>query len=188
MTSPAIAPVHKETISIGVAEAEDKYDLYFFCTIPNEKEIIKRKISDIQKKYSSKEIVYKAGPCVYGFRRFLTAERYTCPITAPSTIPELKSNNIKNDHRDSKNLARLFRMGELKYIWIPDKTHKAIRELVKVRNNTHKDVKKAKQRIQIFLLKYDRKYPDKSWSYQNRTWLTGQSFSHPALQISFQTY
>lgn len=180
--------VHKETISIAVAEAEDKRDLYFYCTIPNEKEIIKRKINELQKKYSSIEIVYEAGPCGYGLQRFLTNEKFICHITAPSTIPELKSNSIKNDHRDSKNLARLLRMGELKYIWIPDETHEAIRELVRVRNNARKDVKKAKQRIQSFLLKYDRRYPAKSWSYQHRTWLSDQSFTHPALQISFQTY
>ena len=180
--------VHKETISLAVAEADGKKDLYFFGTIPNDKVIIKKKLEELKKRYSSIEMVYEAGPCGYGLQRFLSKEHYICHITPPSTIPDIKSNHIKNDHRDSKNLARLLRMGELVHIWIPDETHEAIRELVRVRHAARKDVKKAKQRVQSFLLKYERDYSGKAWTNQHRVWLRNQSFDHIALQISFQTY
>jgi hypothetical protein len=49
--------VHKETISLAVAEADGKKDLYFFGTIPNDKVIIKKKLEELKNKITAKEEV-----------------------------------------------------------------------------------------------------------------------------------
>ena len=72
--------------------------------------------------------------------------------------------------------------------WVPDEVHEAVRDLVRARQAASFDVRKARQRIQSFLLKYDRHYAKKPWGAQHRTWLSNQSFDHPAQQIAYENY
>jgi transposase len=85
-------------------------------------------------------------------------------------------------------LARLLRAGELDFIWVPDEIHEAVRDLVRARQAASFDVRKARQRIRSFLLKYNRHYAKKAWGGQHREWLANQSFDHPAQQIAFSAY
>jgi transposase len=85
-------------------------------------------------------------------------------------------------------LARLLRAGELDFIWVPDEVHEAVRDLVRARQAASFDVRKARQRIQSFLLKHSRRYVKKPWGAQHRVWLANQSFEHPAQQIAFENY
>ena len=85
-------------------------------------------------------------------------------------------------------LARLLRAGELEFIWVPDRVHEAVRDLVRARQAASFDVRKARQRIRSFLLKHDRHFAKKAWGAQHRTWLANQSFDHPAQQIAFENY
>ena len=59
-----------------------------------------------------------------------------------------------SDHRDAVQLARLLRAGELAAIWMPDATHEAIRDLVRARQSATFDIRRARQHIQSYLLKY----------------------------------
>jgi len=85
-------------------------------------------------------------------------------------------------------LARLLRAGELDFIWVPDEVHEAVRDLVRARQAASFDVRKARQRIQSFLLKHSRRCVKKPWGAQHRVWLANQSFEHPAQQIAFENY
>ena len=77
----------------------------------------------------------------------------------------------------------------MEFIWVPDKVHEAVRDLVRARQASSYDVRKARQRVQSFLLKHDRRYSKKkSWGGQHRAWLANQSFDHSAQQIAFQNY
>jgi len=112
-------------------------------------------------KYGRIEFVYEAGPCGYAVHRHLTRIGQICRVTAPSVIPRKPGDRIKNDHRDAITLARLLRAGELSFVWVPDETHEAVRDLVRARQAASFDVRKARQRIQSFLLKYDRRYRER---------------------------
>lgn len=98
------------------------------------------------------------------------------------------TDRIKNDHRDAITLARFARIGELTEIWVPDEVDEAMRDLVRARHAANKDQKIAKQRIKSFLLKYDKSYPGKSWTYRHRSWLANLKFEHEAQQMAFQSY
>jgi len=63
-----------------------------------------------------------------------------------------------------------------------------MRDLARARQTSSYDVRKARQRIQSFLLRHDRRYGSKCWTYRHRVWLSDQSFEHAAQQISFQSY
>ena len=131
---------------------------------------------------------YEAGPCGYGIYRQLTKLGFACRIVAPSTIPKRRGDRIKNDTRDAVTLARLLRAGELSFVWIPDEVHEAMRDLVRARQVAANDLRTARARIQMFLLKRERRYDRKPWGYRHRVWLSDQQFEHPAQQIAFQSY
>lgn len=55
-----------------------------------------------------------------------------------------------------------------------------MRDLIRAREATTKDVRQARQRIQGFLLRYGRRYVGAVWKKRHRVWLADQSFDHPA--------
>jgi len=95
---------------------------------------------------------------------------------------------VKNDHRDAVALARLLRAGDLVPIWVPDPVHEAIRDLVRARQAASFDVRKARQRIQSYLLLRDRHFAGKPWTYRHMRWISDQQMEHPAMQITLQGY
>src|SRR5580765_3090377 len=86
-----------------------------------------------------------------------------CVVVAPSKL-SLTQGRIKNDHRDAVVLARLLRAGDVVPIWMPDPVHEAIGDLVHTRQTASFDVRKARQRIQSYLLLRDRHFTGKPWS------------------------
>ncbi len=133
------------------------------------------------------ECAYEAGPCAYTLYRKLIAAGIRCIVVAPSRLPAVKG-RVKNDHRDAMTLARLLRSGDLVAVWVPDPVHEAMRDLVRARQAASWDVRKARQRIQSYLLLRDRHYVGKSWSRQHRLWIAAQQFEHPTQQITLQGY
>lgn len=111
-----------------------------------------------------------------------------CIVVAPSRIPKLSTNKIKNDHRDTVALARLLRAGELVDVWVPDIMHEAMRDLVRARSCAKKDTKVAKQQIQRILLRAGKIYEKKMWAVRHRIWLANQSFPLPSQQIAYEHY
>lgn len=107
---------------------------------------------------------------------------------APSKLLKESTGRIKNDHRDSKTIAKLARMNALTKVWVPCEHHESIRDLVRARQAATKDLRQARQRIKSYLLRYHRHYDKKSWTYRHHTWLSNQTFELPAQQITFQTY
>lgn len=180
--------VHKDKISVAVAESGRSGEVLFLGTISNNSDAIHHLVRRIVDRYGCAEFVHEAGPCGYGLHRLLERLHQTSRIAAPSRIPKRAGDRIKNDTRDAVMLARLLRAGELDFIWVPDEVHEAVRDLVRARQAASFDVRKARQRIQSFLLKYDRHYAKKPWGALHRTWLSNQSFDHPAQQIAYENY
>lgn len=180
--------VHKDTISIAVADAGRDGEIRFHGVIPSDANAVAKMVRKLGERHGSLEFVYEAGPCGYGLYRHLVELGYSCRIVAPSHTPVRPGNRQKNDTRDALMLARLLRAGELTYVWVPDPVHEAMRDLVRARHVASHDVRKARAQIQMFLLKHGVRYVGKSWSYRHRVWLTDRRFEHPGQQIAFQSY
>lgn len=182
--------VHKATIAVAIAEAGRDGEVRFYGGIPNSAEAVNKLLRKLESKYERMEFVYEAGPCGYGVARHLKDSGHECKVTAPSRMPRKPGERIKNDHRDATHLARLLRAGELSFVWVPDETHEAIRDLVRARQSATFDVRRSRQHIQSYLLKYSRHFcgSGKYWGRVHRTWLANQSFEHPAQQYALQTY
>lgn len=180
--------VHKETISVAVAEAGRNGEVRHLGAFPNTPETVAKIASKLVGRYGQVEFAYEAGPCGYGIHRQLTGVGYVCRIVAPSTMPRRRGDRIKNDTRDAVTLARLLRAGELSFVWVPDEVHEAMRDLVRARQVAANDLRTARARIQLFLLKHGRRYDRKRWGYRHRVWLADQRFEHFAQQIALQSY
>ena len=51
---------------------------------------------------------------------------------------------------------------------VPDEVHEAVRDLVRARQVAANELRTAKARIQMFLLKHGRLYARKPWGYRHR--------------------
>ena len=133
--------------------------------------------------------VYEAGPCGYVIYRHLKQRQYYCQVIAPSLIPTKASDRVKTDRRDARQLARLFRAGELTPIYVPDEEDEAVRDLVRARDRSMIDQRKARQRLKGFLLRLGHRYLGKgNWSLPHLRYLASIKLSHAAQQIAFQEY
>lgn len=65
---------------------------------------------------------------------------------------------MKTNRRDAVSLARLHRAGELTAVWVPDRGHEAMRDLVRAREAAQEAQKRARQQLQSFLLRHGRIY------------------------------
>jgi len=180
--------VHKETISLAVAEPGRDGEVRNLGVITNTPELIAKTVQRLIKRYGVVEFAYEAGPCGYVIHRQLESLECECRIVAPSRTPKRPGERIKNDTRDAALLARHLRSGDLSYVWVPDEIHEAMRDLTRARQIAANDVRTCRARIQTFLLKHGRRYDRKRWGYRHREWLANQSFDHCSQQIAFQSY
>jgi transposase len=110
-------------------------------------------------------------------------------VAAPSMIPKKSGDRIKNDHRDAKMLARLHRAGELTAVYVPDGQDEAMRDLTRAREDAVIAARKAKQRLNAFLLRNRVIYTGRSrWSKAFFNWLSDIAMPYPAQQVALQEY
>ena len=106
--------VHKDTISVAVAEVGREGEVRSWGAIPHETTAINQLVKRLHKKLGTFECVYEAGPCGYGLQRHLAGLDVACRIVAPSKVPvQPGRKRNKNDTNDALGLARLHRAGEL---------------------------------------------------------------------------
>ena len=87
------------------------------------------------------------------------------------TLRKLVSED-KTDKRDTVQLVRLFRAGELKPVYVPDREDEAMRDLSRAREDAMIIQKAARQRLKAFLLRHNIRYPGRAnWSEKHLRWL-----------------
>lgn len=177
--------VHAETIAVALAESTGSVRAY--GTIPAHTHAVDKLVKKLAQDGAEVRYVYEAGPTGFWLCRPLRRKGVPCEVIAPSLIPQKASDRVKTDRRDALNLARLFRAGELTTVTVPDEADEAIRDLVRTRLAAVEDLRRCRQRIKGFLLRYGRRYHGKtSWTPEHLNYLSRQKFDHPAQQIAFE--
>jgi transposase len=179
--------VHKEKISIAVAESGRGGALEYIGEIDNDPGAIRKLCERLGRPGKPLAFCYEAGPCGYGVHRQLTSLGHRCDVVAPSLIPKKSGDRVKTNRRDATILARLHRAGELTSVWVPDAEHEAMRDLIRLRGVVRQIVTRARQHLQGFLLRHGKKHGP-GWGTAYRRWLSTLTFEHPAQQIAFQDY
>lgn len=180
--------VHRENISVSIAEEGRDGAVRFIGVIPNSPEAV-AKMAKRLSRHGELDFCYEAGGFGYGIYRQLTTLGHKCTVAATCMIPRKPGERIKTDRRDSQKLAVLHRSGDLTAVWVPDTTHEAIRDLVRARVDASMQLMRARQQLCAFLLRHGRTYTaGKCWTKRHRSWLAGQTFELHAHQIVFQDY
>jgi len=164
--------IHKERISIAVAESGRSGAVEYFGEISNDPVAIGKLCDRLRRPGKTLAFCYEAGPCGYGVHRQLTSLGHRCDVVAPSLIPTRSGDRVKTNRRDATMLARLHRAGELTPVWVPDADHEAMRDLVRLRSVVRQIVTRARQHLQGFLLRHGRKHGRGTAG----EWLTGDGY------------
>lgn len=181
--------VHKESISVSVAEDGRDGAIRFIGPIPNMPADIAKLAKRLSKDGARLDFCYEAGCCGYVIHRQLTELGHNCTVAATSRIPVTPGDRIKTDRRDSQKLAVMHRSGDLTPVWVPDEMHEAMRDLVRARMDALMQQTAARQQLLAFMLRHGRAYKEGDhWTGKHRRWLAAQTFQQPAHQIVFQDY
>ena len=129
--------VHKDSITVAIAEPLPKGEIRLFGSVANSIQAVERTLNRIRKAHPGAhlEVAYEAGPCGFGIARRLKQLDVPCLVAAPSLIPKQPGAPFKTDQRDARSLARLFRAGELTAVYVPEPTDEAIRDLCRARTD-----------------------------------------------------
>lgn len=179
--------VHKDSISVAYAAGDHSDPPQFVGPIGTRKCDIDKLIRRLQSKASQLVFAYEAGPCGYVLYRHLTSKGFDCRVVAPSLMPKRPGDRVKNDRRDSMEIARLLRSGDLAPVYVPTIDDEAIRDLCRARDATRVTLKAAKLRLKSFLLRLGLHYTGRAnWGDAHRRYLATVACPTPSQQIVFQ--
>jgi len=179
--------VHAETIAIAAVDAEGaERDV---GVIPNRPEAIRKCLTKLGRP-EDLHCCYEAGPTGYVLYWQLVRMGIECMVVAPTLIPTKAGDRVKTDRRDARKLARYLRSGDLTAVWVPDEAHEALRDLVRARQAAKIDEKRARHRLQKFLLRHGQRPPEgvKAWSAPHRAWLQGLTLAQTTLTVVLGEY
>src|SRR5258708_21891343 len=179
--------VHAETIAVAIAEPDG--EVRSLGTIPNRAESIRkliRKLGPAEKL----RVCYEAGPTGYVVYWQLAELGVQCEVVAPTLVPVKAGDRVKTDRRDAEKLARCYRAGDLTPVWVPTAEHEALRDLVRAREGAKKDERRARHRLQKFLLRRGVRTPRgmREWTETHRTWVSGLTLELGAQQATLTDY
>jgi len=183
--------VHKDSITIAIAQPGSKGEIRLFATITNDVERLDKALQRIRKAHPGAhlEVAYEAGPCGFVIARRLKQLKVPCLVAAPSLIPKLPGSPFKTDKRDACSIARLLRAGELTAVYVPEATDEAIRDLCRARTDAVDDHRRCRHRLKAFLLRHGYRYQGKAnWSQPHMRYLRELVLPHPAMKAILEEY
>jgi transposase len=181
--------VHQDSIAVADVANDPSSAGVFLGAIGTRPCDLDQRVRKLHSKAQPLVFVYEAGPSGYWLYRYLTKKGYACWVVAPSLIPKKAGDRVKPDRRDAVQLARLMRSGDLTPVYGPQVEDEAMRDLSRAREDTMRDLKAAKFRLQAFLLRQDIRYTGQAtWGPAHLRWLSEVVCATPAQQIVFQEY
>jgi len=182
--------VHAATIAVAVAEGGRDGEVRSLGKIPNRPESVRKLVKKLRAGCDELRVCYEAGPCGYALYWQLTELGVECVVIAPTLVPKKSGDRVKTDRLDAEKLARCFRSGDLTAVWVPDKAHEALRDLVRARLAAKKDQLRARHRLSKFLLRLGRRPPQevKAWGAKYMAWVRALAFEFKPQEAAFSDY
>ncbi len=173
--------------AVAIADGGRTGEVRFFGEIDNTEGATAKLVKKLAAKYQRVTFCYEAGPTGYGLYRQIKDLGHECIVAAPSLIPKRPGDKVKTNRRDAVNLAKLLRAGELTAVWVPDRHHEAMRDLVRAREAAMLDLRCKRQRVSALLLRQGRPYAGRTpWTKAHMNWLASQTFDYPEQRIAFE--
>jgi transposase len=189
ITSYVGLDIHKDSVAMAIADAGRTAPRFVGTINPVPSELCKT-LRRQRCRPENTLLVYEAGPCGYGWVRYLRRQHWNCEVIAPSHITRSPSEQrIKTDRRDALMLARQARAGDLTHILVPDERDEAIRDLARAREDACAARLRVRQQMKAMLLRHGRDYVRRNcWSQAHERHLSTIRFEHPAQEIAFNEY
>ena len=141
---------------------------------------------------------YESGCTGFVLARGLRGLGYDCDVIAVSTLPKsAKDRKQKCDRLDARAIRREIANPDSGYsaVWVPDEKTEAERDLVRAYRVAVDNVKHAKQRAEMFLLRHGHVWDEraksgnlkKTWTRAYERWLDSASTSRPRRRRSRPT-
>lgn len=180
--------IHKDSIAIAVAAA-GRSKPRFIGTTPSAPAALSKALRKVARAEETL-IVYEAGPCGYGWVRYLRKQGWRCDVIAPSRLNRTPAEQrLKTDRRDALMLARESRSDNLVSILVPDASDEAVRDLSRAREDACRARLAARLQLKAMLLRHGQAYHGKtSWTKAHERHLSMIRFEHPAQEIAFTEY
>jgi transposase len=184
---------------VGMDDAANKINVAAFCdhdTSPREEFVVMndgaglgRLVKKLKGMPGQVRCVYEAGVNGYHIQRALTQHGIWCDVAAPSLTPRRAGKRVKTDKRDAKDLAKLYRSGELTSITIPEKDQESLRDLIRAREDALENLQRARHRLNRFLLRRGLKYrTGKAWTKGHIEWIKGIRLEDTRAQMVLEEY
>jgi transposase len=175
--------VHAQTIAVAVAEMSG--EVRSLGIIPNRPESVRRLLGKLGRPERLR-VCYEAGPTGYVLYWQLAQLGVACQVVAPTLVPVKAGDRVKTDRRDAEKLARCYRAGDLTPVWVPDRAHEALRDLVRARLAAKRDQLRARHRLSKFLLRHGRRAPDGvgAWTGKYLEWVRAKVRFEEAAQTA----
>lgn len=173
--------VHADTIAVAAVDGGEA--ARFISFIPNTPSAVAKMVRKLGRD-AKLRICYEAGPCGYGLYWQLTEMGVHCDVIAPSLIPRKPGQKVKTDRGDAKSMAHCYRNGDLTSVWVPDRAHEALRELVRYRAAAKKDEHRSRRRTVQFLMRHGYRKPEgmTSWRSPFMKWIGAIKFERTELR------
>jgi transposase len=180
--------VHQDSITVARCAAGERTPATVVDAVPNDYAKLKKRLERIAG-LANLRICYEAGPTGYDLARRLRSDGATCAVVAPSLIPVKQGCRIKTNRRDAVRLAQLHRSGELTEVAVPAPEIEAMRDLERARDDAKGDERRARQRLDKFLLRHNRIWRDgEKWTKKHLVWVRAQTFEGAAQVRAFRSY
>jgi len=159
-------------------------------SVPNTAREIERMVKRLRKQAPGAiHVCYEAGLCGFVLKRRLEKLGCVAKVIAPSLVWRKPGDRVKTDRRDAKKLLSQLVAGQLTEVYAPDPAQEADRELPRCRESAERDLKRARQRLNSFLVRHGYVYQDGNlWTGKHAQWLKGLVFDQPGLRTVLEEY
>ena len=184
--------VHSETYSISTYNPHSE-SFIGECTIEAEAKNVIKYVARLRKETAvpvSIEVGYEAGPTGFGLKRELEKAGIRCHVMAPTSIYRPAAGvRVKTDARDARSLARAVYWGSYSEVMPLSEEDEAYRDYIRMRDDRHEELKRAKQHLLSFILRRGKQYQGKNyWTRMHMGWLKKIEFRNPVDQLTFKEY
>lgn len=167
--------VHKETYNL-CAYNNETGEICGETKCKADIKLVIKFIENLKKTYGEDLVVkagYEAGCLGYVPYHQLTKYGIDCDILAPTTMARSSKEKLnKNDKLDARNIATNLANGTYKSVYVPNDEDLAVKEYIRMLDDTKIARKKVKQHINAFVLRQGYKYEGKSkWTIAHLEWL-----------------
>lgn len=128
---------------------------------------------------------YEAGCLGYSLYKEIMGYKWKgfcveCVIMAPSTMASSPNDKMqKSDSIDARRIARCLCFGQYKKVFVPTEEDEAVKEYIRMRDDTQTMLKQTKQQVIAFCTRHGLQYDGKTyWTQKHLDWLEHITFSN----------